>query len=73
VACRSSTRRRGASARSGWPNSGPRAPEPAVVGRPWKRAEVALFETLATIGTGLIETIKVHDGLPVALEIRQQV
>ena len=52
---------------------GPTRPEPAAVGCPWKRAEVALVETLATIGTGLIETLKVHDGLPVALEIRQQV
>jgi len=52
---------------------GPTRPEPAAVGHPWKRAEVALVETLATIGTGVIETIKVHDGLPVALEIRQQV
>ncbi|WP_460182268.1 hypothetical protein [Thermopirellula anaerolimosa] len=48
-------------------------PERAGAQRPLKPAEIALVETLAAIGTGVIDTIKVHDGLPVALEIREQV
>ncbi len=52
---------------------GPTRPATAAVGHPLQSAEIALVETLAAIGTGVIEVIKVHDGLPAALEIREQV
>lgn len=52
---------------------GPMRPEPASTQYPLKREQIALVEALAAIGTGVIETIKVHDGLPVALEIHEQV
>lgn len=38
-----------------------------------RREEIGLVQELATIGTGVIHVIKIHDGLPVALEIHQQV
>lgn len=51
---------------------GPMRPEPAGAQYPLNRAEIALVAMLSAIGTGLIETIKVHDGLPVALDIHEQ-
>jgi hypothetical protein len=47
--------------------------QPARASSAWKLEQLALVETLAAIGTGMIDTIKVHDGLPVALEVREQV
>jgi hypothetical protein len=37
------------------------------------RAQRALQRQLAIIGTGVIDVIKVHDGLPVNLEFRESV
>lgn len=39
---------------------------------PLKREHVAFQRELAAIGNGVIDLIKVHDGLPVALEINEQ-
>lgn len=46
-------------------------PEPAGAPCRLKREQIALVQELAAIGTGVIRTIKVHDGLPVALEIHE--
>lgn len=37
-----------------------------------KGEQIAFQRELATIGTGVIDVVKVHDGLPVGLEIREQ-
>lgn len=37
-----------------------------------KREHIALQQQLAAIGTGVIDVIKVHDGLPMVLEFREQ-
>lgn len=50
---------------------GPSRPESAGAQCHWKREQFALVQELAAIGTGVIRTIKVHDGLPVALEIHE--
>lgn len=52
---------------------GPSRPEPAGAQYPWKREQIALVRELAAIDTGVIDVIKVHHGLPVALEIQEQV
>jgi hypothetical protein len=52
---------------------GPSRPEPAGAQYSLKREQIAMVEALAAIGTGVIEVIKVHDGLPVVLEIHEQV
>jgi len=37
-----------------------------------KREQTAFQEQLASIGSGVIDVIKIHDGLPVGLEIIEQ-
>ncbi len=37
-----------------------------------KREQQALVRLLAELGTGVIDLIKVHDGLPVGLEIHER-
>ena len=39
---------------------------------PANREHFAFQQELAAIGTGVIDVIKVHDGLPVGLEIHEQ-
>jgi hypothetical protein len=52
-----------------------RFPDEATTRRdlaPVKREHFAFQRELKTIGTGVIDVIKVHDGLPVGLEIDEQ-
>lgn len=37
-----------------------------------KREQIAFVRELAAVGTGVIDVVKVHDGLPVGLEIHEQ-
>lgn len=52
-------------------------PEPGI-GKPacddfaLKQQQLALVRLLADVGTGVIDLVKVHDGLPVGLEIHEQ-
>ncbi|MEX0678369.1 MAG: hypothetical protein WD063_14910 [Pirellulales bacterium] len=44
---------------------------PTKADYPLKREQLAFQRELAAIGTGVIDVIKVHDGLPVGLEFRE--
>jgi hypothetical protein len=50
---------------------GPPRPKSATADYPLKRAQLAFQRELAAIGTGVIDVIKVHDGLPVGLEFHE--
>lgn len=54
------------------PESGP--PRQVIVTSecPLKQEHFAFKQELAAIGTGVIDVVKVHDGLPVGLEINEQ-
>jgi len=48
------------------------APKPAREDFSLNRQQIALVRQLAAIHTGVVDVIKVHDGLPVGLEIHEQ-
>lgn len=51
--------------------AGPPCREPASAEYALNREQIAFQRELAVIDTGVIDVIKVHDGLPVGLEIHE--
>jgi hypothetical protein len=45
--------------------------EPTNADYPLKREQLAFQRELAALGTGVIDVIKVHDGVPVSLEFHE--
>ena len=54
------------------PAASPPRPLAVSLQCPVKREHFAFQQELAAMGTGVIDVIKVHDGLPVGLEIHEQ-
>jgi hypothetical protein len=54
------------------PDAGPSRCKPTSAEYALKREQLAFQRELMTIGTGVIDIVKVHDGLPVGLEFHEQ-